>query len=200
VTGKFHGQRSLVGYSPWGHKESDMTSLHFNVCKITCCSVAKLRLSLWSHGLLLARLPCPSLSPRVCSNLCPLSQWCHPTISSSVPTLFLLPSVFPSIRVFSNELALPIGGGQSTGTLASTSVLSKNIQGWFPLGSTVLISLLYKRLSRVFSSTSLKMSFLWYSAFFMDQLSHLYMTTEKTMALTLQIFVSKIIFLLFFLI
>ena len=153
--------------------------------------------SLQPHGLQHARL-LTSLSPRVCSNLCPLSQWCHPTISSSVPSLLLLPSVFPSIRVFSNELALPIGGGQSIGALASTPVLSMNIQGWFPLGLTVLISLLSKRLSRVFSSTSLKMSFLWYSAFFMDQLSHLYITTEKTMALTLQIFVSKILFLHFF--
>ena len=67
VTGKFHGQRSLVGYSPWGHKESDMTSLHFNVCKITCCSVAKLCLILCDpmdcslqgssvHGIFLARV------------------------------------------------------------------------------------------------------------------------------------------------
>ena len=112
-------------------------------------------LSLWSHGLLFARLPCLSLSPRVCSNSCPLSHWmCLPTISPSVPSLLLLPSVFPSIRVFSNELAIPIRGGQSIGASASTSVLSLNIQGWFPLGLTVLIPLLSKRLSRVFYSTT----------------------------------------------
>ena len=64
--------------------------------------------SSWTHGLQHARLPCPSLPPRACSNSCPLSQWCHPTVSSSVVPLFLLLSVFPSIRVFSNELALCI--------------------------------------------------------------------------------------------
>ena len=56
----------------------------------------------------MGRLPCPSLSPRVCSNSCPLSQWCHPTISSSVTPLLLLPLIFPSIRLFSNESVLCI--------------------------------------------------------------------------------------------
>ena len=63
--------------------------------------------SLWPHGLQHTRLPCSSLYPRVCSNSCPLSQWCHPTIIFCYP-LLLLPSIFPSIRVFSNELALRI--------------------------------------------------------------------------------------------
>jgi len=64
--------------------------------------------SLWLHKLQYnSRLPCSSLSPGACTNLCPLSQWCHPTISSCLP-LLLLPSVFPSIKVISNELALPI--------------------------------------------------------------------------------------------
>ena len=62
--------------------------------------------SLWPHELQHARLACPSLSPGVCSDSCPLSQWCHPTISSSVTPLLLLPSIFPSIRVFSNKSAL----------------------------------------------------------------------------------------------
>ena len=61
--------------------------------------------SLWSHGLQHASLPCSSLSPGVCSNSCPLSWWCHPTILSCHP-LLLLPSIFPNIRVFFNELAL----------------------------------------------------------------------------------------------
>ena len=66
----------------------------------TCCSVAQSCLSLRPHGLWHSRLPCPSPSPRVCSNSCPWSQWCHPTISTCHP-LLLLPSVIPSIRVFS---------------------------------------------------------------------------------------------------
>ena len=62
--------------------------------------------SLWPQGLQHARSPCPSLSPRVSSNSCPLSWWCHPTIASSVSLLLLVPSAFPSIRIFSKELAL----------------------------------------------------------------------------------------------
>ena len=69
-----------------------------------CCSVAKFS-SLWPHGLQASRLPCPPLSPGVCSSLCPLSHWCYLTISSSA-TRFCLPSIFPNIRVFSNELAV----------------------------------------------------------------------------------------------
>ena len=97
------------------------------------------------------RLPCPSLSRKVCSNSCPLSQWCHPTISSSVTPFssclqaFPAPESFPKSQLFAS-------GGQSTG--ASVSVLPMNIQGWFPLGLTGLISMLSKGLSRVFSSTS----------------------------------------------
>ena len=63
--------------------------------------------TLWPHGLQQAKLPCPPLTSRVCSNSCPSSRWCHPTISSCCP-LLLLPSVFPSIRVFSNESVLRI--------------------------------------------------------------------------------------------
>ena len=104
--------------------------------------------SLQPHGLQHTRLPCPLLSPRVCSNSCPLSPWCHPTISFILCHPFLLlPSIFPSIRVFSNESALRIKW-PNTGT--SASVLPMNIQGWFPLGLTGLI--LFKGLSRVFSN------------------------------------------------
>ena len=102
------------------------------------------------HGLWCIRLPCPSLSPGVCSNLCPLSQWCHPTISSSVaPVSFWLQS-FPAWGSFTGS-QLFTSGGQSIGVSASASVLPMNIQGWFPLG---LVSLLSKGLSRVFSSTT----------------------------------------------
>ena len=93
--------------------------------------------SLQPHGLQHTRLPCPSLNPRVCTNSCPLSWWCHPTIlPPSLP-----PSIFPSFRVFFNESALQIWC-QSIGASASASVLPMNIQGWFPLGLTGLISLL----------------------------------------------------------
>ena len=91
-------------------------------------------------------------------------------------------------------------GGQSNGASASTSVLPINIQNWFPLGLTGLISLLSKGLSRVFSSTSIqKHQFLHQrdSAFFMVQLTHPYITTGKIIALTWQTFVSKVIYLLF---
>ena len=86
---------------------------------------------------------------------------------------------------------------QSIGTSASISVLPVNIQGWFPLGFTGLISLLSKAFSRVFSNHSSKASFVQCSAFFMVQLSHPYMTTGKTIALTIWTFVGKVMSLLF---
>ena len=145
-------------------------------------------------GLQHTRLPCPTLSPGVCSNSCPLSQWCHWSISPCAPTP-TLPSVFPSIRVFFSESAFA-SGGQSIG--ASATVLPMNIQNWFPLGLTGLISLQSKGLSRVFSSTTIwKASILHPSAFFMAHISHPYMTTGKTIALTIWFFVSKVISLLF---
>ena len=121
--------------------------------------------SLWPHGLQHTRLPCPSSSPRVCSNSCPLSRQCHPTISSSVvPFSFCLQS-FPASGSFPmNQLFT--SGGQSIGASASASVFPINIQGWFPLGLTGLISLQSKGLSRVFSSTMI-----WKSQFFGTQSS-----------------------------
>ena len=96
--------------------------------------------SLSPYELQQARLPCSSLAPKVCSNPCPLSRWCHPTTSSSVVPFSSCPQSFPSIRVFCNELALCIRW-PSTGASASTSVLLMNIQGWFHLGLTGLTSL-----------------------------------------------------------
>ena len=91
--------------------------------------------SLRSHGLQHARLSCPSLSPRVCSNSCPLSQWCYLTISSSAaPISFCLLS-FPASGSFT-KCRLFSSGGQGTGASASASVLPINTQGWFPLGLT----------------------------------------------------------------
>ena len=101
------------------------------------------------HGLQHVRLPCPSLSPKVCLNSCPPSQWCHPTISSSLTPFSSGLQSSPASRSFPMN-CLFTSGGQSIGALAS--VLPVNIQGWFPLGLTGLISLQYKGLSGVFSS------------------------------------------------
>ena len=101
--------------------------------------------SLPSHLLQHTRLPCTSLSPRVCSNSCPLSWWYHPTMSSCC-LLLLLTSIFPNIMVISDESTLPIRW-PNTGASASASVLPMNIQHWFPLGLTGLISLQSKGLS-----------------------------------------------------
>ena len=108
--------------------------------------------SLWPHGLKLTRPPCPSLSPGVCSNPCPLSQWCHPT-TLSLLALFSCPQSFPASGFFP-LIGLFTSGGQSIGTSAPASVLPTNIQGWFPLGLTGLIFLLSKGLWRVFSNTT----------------------------------------------
>ena len=106
------------------------------------------------HELEHTRLLCLSPTPRACSNSCPLSHWCHPTISSS-PAPSPPPSVFPSIRVFSNESVLHIKQ-PNIGPSASASVIPMNILDWFPLGLNGLISLLSKGLSRVFSNTTIQ--------------------------------------------
>ena len=105
--------------------------------------------SLWPHGLQHARPPCPLLTPRVYSNPCPLSRWYHPTISSSVIPFSSRLQSFPASWSFSMSQFFT-SGGQSIGVSASTSVFPMNIQGWFPLGLTGWISLLF----RVFSSTT----------------------------------------------
>ena len=97
--------------------------------------------SLWPHGLQHSRLPCPSPSPGACSNSYPLSQWCHPTVSSSVVPFFSCPQSFPASGSFPMSW-LFISGGKTTGASASASVLLVNKQSWFPLGLTGLISLL----------------------------------------------------------
>ena len=109
--------------------------------------------SLQPHGLQHTRPPCPSPTPGVYSNSCPLSQWCHPTISSSVVPFSSRPQFFPAWRSFPMS-QLFASGGQSIG--AAGTVLPVNIQGWFHLGLTSLISLQSKRISRVFSSTTIQ--------------------------------------------
>ena len=111
--------------------------------------------SLWPRGLQQARLLCPSLSTRVCSNSCPLSQWYCLTISSSAaPFSFCLQS-FPASGSFPMSQIFPLGG-HIIGASASAIVLPMNIQDWFPLGLTGLISLLSKGHSRVFSSATIQ--------------------------------------------
>ena len=136
--------------------------------------------SLQRHRLQPARLPCPSLSPGVCASSCPLNQKCYLNVSSSAT--FLVSSVFPSIRVFSNKLALP-SHGNSVGVSASASILPMNVPGCFHFGLTGLISLQSKELSSLLQHHSLKVSIFWCSAFFMVQLSHPHVTTEKTIPL-----------------
>ena len=151
--------------------------------------------SLWSHGLQHARLLCPSLSPRVCTNSRALSRWCYLTISFYASLLSFCHQSFPA-SAYSNELALCIRWPKYW---TSASVLPMNIQGWFPLELTGLISLLSKGISIVFSSTTI-----WKHQFFSTQpslgiqLSHLYMTTgKKAIALTIRSSVSKLMSLIF---
>ena len=151
--------------------------------------------SLRHHGLQHTRPPCPLPNPWVYSNSCPLSLWCHPTISFC-PLLLLLPSIFPSIKVFSNESVLHISP-QSTGASASALVFPMNIQDWFPLGVIGWISLQSKGLSSLLQYHSLKASVLWRSAFFMVQLSLSTHDYWKNHTLTIGTFVNKVTSLLF---
>ena len=152
--------------------------------------------SLKPHGLQHARLPRHSPSPRACSNSCPLSWRCHLTISFSIIP-FSCPQCVPASGSFLVS-QLFTSGGQSIGALASASILPMNLQSWFPLGLIAWISLMAKRLSRVFSSSTV-----WKHQFFSAHPSlwsnyHIwYMTTRKTIALTIQPFVSKVMSLLF---
>ena len=120
-----------------------------------CCSFTKSCPTLWPRGLQHGRLPCPSLSPRVCSNSCPLSWWCHPTISSSVGPFFSCPQFFPASRSFPVKLALCMRWPKYW-SFSFSIILLLNIQGWFPLGLTGLISLQSKGLSRVFSNNTIQ--------------------------------------------
>ena len=119
------------------------------------CSCSIKSDSLRPHGLQHARLPCPSLSPGVCSNSCPLNQWSHPTISSSVIPFSSCLQSFPASGSFPMSQFFA-SGGQSIGASASASVPPINIHGWFPLELTGLISLLSKGLSRIFSNTTVQ--------------------------------------------
>ena len=111
--------------------------------------------SLRPHGLQHSRLPCPAPTPGAYSNSCPLRQWCHATISSSVICFSSHLQSFPAAGSFPMSWFFT-SGDQSIGVSASASVLPMNIQDWFPLGLTGLISLQSKGLSRVFSNTTVQ--------------------------------------------
>jgi len=152
--------------------------------------------SLQPHGLQHARLLCPSPTPGAYSNACPSHRWCHPTISSSVVSLSSRLQSFPASGSFPMSQFFA-SGTQSTGVSVSASVLSMNIQDWSPLGWTGWISLQSTGLLSLLQHHSSKASILQCSALFRVQLSHPYMTTGKTIALTRQTFVGKVMSLLF---
>ena len=129
-------------------------------------------LTLLNRGLEHARLPCPSPTPGACSNSCPSSRWCHPTISSSVVPFSSCPQSFPASGSIQMSWFFA-SGGQSMGASASASVLPMNIQDWFPLGLISLISLQSKGVSIVFARTTVqKHQFFSSQPFLLVQLSH----------------------------
>ena len=124
-------------------------TLSFSSVQFSCSVVSD---SLQPHGPQHARPACPSPTPGAYSTSCPLSWWCHPTISSSVIPFSSCLQSFPASGSFPMS-QLFTSGGQSIGVSASTSVLPMNTQVWSPLGWTGWISLQSKGLSRVFSNT-----------------------------------------------
>ena len=160
-------------------------------------SVVQLCLTLRLHGLQQARLPCASPTPRVYSNSRPSSRWCHPTISSSVVPLLLPPSIFPSISVFSNQSVLRIRWPKYWSFSFNIS-LSNEYSGLILFRMDRLdLSAVRGTLKSLLQHHSSKASILQRSAFFIAQLSHPYMTTGKTVALTRRTFVGKVMSLLF---
>ena len=153
--------------------------------------------TLQSHGLQYARLPCPSPTPTACSNSCPLSQRCHPTISSSVIPFSSCLQSFPASRSFPRSQFFA-SGGQSIGVSASAISPSNEYSGLisFRMGWLDLLAV-QGTLKSLLQQHSSKASIHRCSVFFIVQLSHPYMTTGKTIALTRRTFVGKVMSLLF---
>ena len=152
--------------------------------------------SLQTHEPQHARPSYPSPTPGVHPNACPLSWWCHPTISSSVVPFSSCPQSFPASGSFQIS-QLFTWGGQSIGVWASTSVLPMNTQDWSPLWWTGWISLQSKGLSRVFSNTTVQKHQFFGAQLFSQSNSRPYMTTGKTIVLIRWICVGKVMSLLF---
>ena len=151
--------------------------------------------SLQPNGLQHNRLPYPSPTPGIYSNSCPSSWWCHPAISSSRP-LLLLPPIPPSIRVFSNESTL-CKRWPKYWSFSFSIIPSKEIPGLIFRMDWLNLLAVQGTLKSVLQHHSSKASILLHSAFFTVQLSHPYMTTGKTIALTKRTFVGKVMPLLF---
>ena len=130
--------------------------------------------SLWPHESQHARPPCPSPTPRVYPNSCPLSRWCHPTISSSVVPFSSCLQPFSASKSFQMS-QLFASDGQSIGVSASTSILSMNIQDWFPLGWTGWILAVQGTLKSLLQHHSSKASILWRSALLSNSHIHLWL-------------------------
>ena len=153
--------------------------------------------SLWTHGLEHTRLPCPSPTPGEYSKSCPLSRWCHPTHPILCRPLLLPHSIFPSIRVFSNESVLHIRWPKYWSF--SFSIIPFNEYSGLISFRMDFLDLLavHGTLKSLLQHHSSKASILWRSAFFKVQLLHPYVTIGKTIALTRWTFVGKVVFLLF---
>ena len=167
--------------------------LQISSVQFSCSAVSE---SLWPHESQHARPPCPSPTPEAYSNSCPLSQWCHPTISSSVVPFSSCPQSFPASGSFLMSQLFE-AGGQSIGVSASTSVLTMNTQDWSSRMDWLDLLAVQGTLKTLLQYHSSKASIFRHSAVFEVQLSHPYMTSGKTIALTRQIFVGKIMSLLF---
>ena len=193
-----HLLHARCGTRQWQHTRARQFPHHWNLrsthsVQFSCSAVSS---SLQPHGLQHTRPPCPSPPPGDCSNPCPSSRWCHPTISACRP-LPLLPSIFPSIRVFSSDSVLHIRWPKYWSFSFSISPSNEHSElisfrmDWLDL---LAVQGTLKSLLQHHSS---KASILWCSVFFIVQLSHPYMTTGKTTALTRQTFVDKVMSLLF---
>ena len=167
---------------------------HLGFCTFCCYSVPQsMSNSFWPYGLQQARPLCPSPSPKVCPSSCPLHQWCHPATSSSDALFSFCPWSFPASGTYPvNQLFESYD--QNTRVSGPASVLPESIHSWLN-PETDWFELL--AVPGTLQHHSLKASILWHSAFFMVQLSQPYMTTGKTIALTIQIFVSRVMSLLF---
>ena len=162
--------------------------MEFSSVQLSCSVVSDY---LWSHELQHTRPPCPSPTPGVYPNSCPLSRWCHPTISFSVVPfssglqLFTASGSFPLSQLFAS-------GGQRIGVSASTSVPPMNTQDWSPLGGLLDLLAVQGTLKSLLQYHSSKASILQHSAFLIVLLLHPYMTAGKTIAFTRQKFVDKV--------
>ena len=156
---------------------------HHHLCSVQF-SHSVMSDSLWPHGLQHARPPCPSSTSSACSNSCPLAQWCPPTVSSfMVPFFSHIPSFpasgsFPVSQFFTS-------GGQRNGASASASFLPMNIQDWFPLGWTGLISLQSKELSRVSFNTTVQKHQFFGAQFSLWSYSHIHTWLQEKLYLWL---------------